>query len=70
MSGRLNAWVVTDPRTRFLARKYSISEYLLSAINVQDPKAIEQIALANKLNPVLLRLEAPAPVVLCIGCVG
>ena len=47
---RINAWVVSDPRIRYLARKYNISEYLLSAINVSNPELIKELAVANKLT--------------------
>jgi hypothetical protein len=47
---RVEAFVVTTPKLRYLARRYRISEYLLSSINASDPKVIEQVAIANRLS--------------------
>ena len=44
----INAWIVNDSKLKYLARKYRISEYLLTAINVKNHNDVEKIAIANK----------------------
>ena len=46
---KINAWVVSNPKIRYLARKYNISEYLLSSINANE-ETIKHLAVANKLT--------------------
>lgn len=44
MSGRINAWVVSTPELRYLARKYNLPDYLIASLNVDNPRVLEQIA--------------------------
>ena len=45
----INAWLIHDPQIKLLSRRYKVSEYLLQALNVRDPRVIEEVARAARL---------------------
>ena len=46
----ISAWIVANPKIKYLARKYQISEYLLTSLKIKDDKQAEKIAIANKIT--------------------
>jgi len=46
----INAFVVSSPKIRLIARKYRISEYLLTSLNIHDENVIRRVAIANKMS--------------------